>query len=45
MKELTVTYKVSDDAPDWLFDCITDGDWGGVLEYVVNLYPDKVKLY
>lgn len=44
MRELTVVYKVPDDAPEWFFRCAEDGDWNGMLEYAMNLHADSVRL-
>ena len=44
MTDLTVVYKIPDDAPEWFFRCAEDGDWNGVLEYAMGLYPDSMKL-
>lgn len=45
---LTITYKLpqSMSAGDWLFDCLRDGDYNGVLEWVMNhnLSVEKVEL-
>lgn len=40
MKTLTITYRLRDlDDDDWLFDVIRDGDYNGVLEWVMNKNP------
>ena len=45
---LTITYKLprSMTADDWLFGCLRDGDYNGVLEWVMNhnLSVEKVEL-
>ena len=43
-RELVVTYRVPEDAPEWFFQCAEDGDWNGMLEYAMNLRADSVSL-
>jgi hypothetical protein len=44
MKQLTVVYNVPDDAPEWFFRCVEDGDWNGILECAMGLRPESVTL-
>jgi hypothetical protein len=44
MSELTVVYKIPENAPEWFFRCAEDGDWNGMLEYAMALRADSVKL-
>lgn len=43
MSELVVKYTIPENAPDWFFDCVRDGDWNGMLEYAMGLRADSVK--
>lgn len=44
MKQLIVTYNVPDDAPEWFFNCVDDGDWNGMLEYAMGLAAELVRV-
>lgn len=43
-RQLIVTYKIPEDAPEWFFRCAEDGDWNGMLEYAMGLSADRMEL-
>ncbi|QUU29287.1 hypothetical protein SEA_SLIMJIMMY_86 [Mycobacterium phage SlimJimmy] len=44
MTDIQIRYEIPDNAPDWLFQCIADGDWNGILEYVCGRRPSNIEV-
>ena len=43
-QKLVVTYELPPDTPEWLYACLKDGDYSGVMEYMRYLHPEGIEL-